>query len=102
MVDQLTSFTSEIMTATLKTTIIQEPFNNSGGKGTGSSQGTGVYYPLFIKGVIDVGTVAATNVNFTIGFTAAPTTSQFNQGTYIYIYPIPQNNTVNTNVGSWA
>ena len=29
------------MTATLRTTIIQEPSNNSGGKGTGSSQGTG-------------------------------------------------------------
>jgi hypothetical protein len=34
------------MTATLKTTIIQEPFNNSGGKGTGSSQGTGGDYDV--------------------------------------------------------
>ena len=85
---------------TLMTNIISSAFSTPVSV-TAASGAIGVYYPLFIKGVIDVGTVAATNVNFTIGFTAVPTTSQFNQGTYIYIYPIPQNNTVNTNVGSW-
>jgi hypothetical protein len=56
---------------------------------------------VFIKGILEVAT-AATNVNFTLGYSAAPTTSVFNQGSYILIYPIPGTTTTSTNVGSWV
>ncbi len=69
---------------------------------TAASAAAGSAHTLFIKGVLEVGATAATNVNFTIGFTAAPTTSSILQGTYILIYPIPSVTTTNTNVGSWV
>lgn len=53
-----------------------------------------------IKGVIET-TTAITNLNFTLGANAAPTTSTFGQGTYVLIYPI-STTTGNTSVGSWA
>lgn len=55
---------------------------------------------ILIKGILDV-TTASTNVNFTLGMNAAPTTSTFGQGTYILVYPISVAN-ANTSIGTWA
>lgn len=88
--------------STMMTNIISSAFNTPVSV-TAASAAAGVYYPLLIKGVIDVGTTAVTNLNFCVGFTAAPTTSQFNAGTYLYIYPISSTGSaINTSVGSWA
>jgi hypothetical protein len=69
---------------------------------TATSTAAAAAYVMFVKGILEVGATAATNVNFTFGFTAAPTTSAVNSGTYILIYPIPGTTTTNTNVGSWV
>ena len=69
---------------------------------TAASAAAASSHTIFIKGVLEVGATAATNVNFTIGFTAAPTTSSILQGTYILIYPIPSVTATNTSVGSWV
>ena len=68
---------------------------------TAASAAAGSATSVLIKGIIDVTATAVTNLNFTLGYTAAPTTSTFSQGTYIYIYPISASN-INTNVGSWV
>jgi hypothetical protein len=67
---------------------------------TAASAAAASAHTILIKGIIDVST-ASTNVNFNLGFNAAPTTSTFIQGSYILIYPISVAN-ASTSVGTWA
>jgi hypothetical protein len=67
---------------------------------TGASAAAGSTHTILIKGILDINT-ASTNVNFTLGMNAAPTTSTFGIGSYVLIYPISVAN-ANTSVGTWA
>lgn len=88
--------------STMMTNVISSAFTTPVSV-TAASAAAAAYYPLLIKGEIDVGATAVTNLNFCIGFTQVPTTIQFNAGTYLYIYPISSTGSaINTSVGSWA